>query len=116
MQYNSIYNTGDTCVLVKVHVGSNASEFITGDTWIYIVYEVKYILTRPVVNIAVNKIDIWRVRYHFSRDRVTIVWSLWRHQQSIVTLSAEPKPKEWDTEMMCEYRHFHCHLVIRCVV
>ena len=30
-------------------------------------------LKRPVMNIAVNKIDIWRVRYHYSRDCVTIV-------------------------------------------
>ena len=45
-------------------------------------------LTRPVVNKGVNKIDIKRVRYRFSRDRVTIVCSLWRHQQSIVTSSA----------------------------
>ena len=46
-------------------------------------------LTRPVANIAVNKIDIKGVKYHFSRARVTIIWSLWRHQQSIATSSAE---------------------------
>ena len=49
------------------------------------------ILTRLAVNITVNKIDIQRVRYHFSRDRVTMVWSLWHHQQSVVTSSAERK-------------------------
>ena len=52
------------------------------------------ILTRPAVNIAVNKIDILRVRYHYSRYCVTIVWPLWRHQQSIVTSSAQRKPGE----------------------
>ena len=30
-------------------------------------------LTRPAVDVAVNKIDIWRVRFHFSRDCLTIV-------------------------------------------
>ena len=74
------------------------------------------LLTRPVVNIAVNKIDILRVRYHFSRDRVTIVWSLWRHQQSIVTTSAERKSSEWDTGTMCKDRRFSRHLWIRYVV
>ena len=38
-----------------------------------------------------------RVRYHLSRVRVTIVWSLWRHRQSIVTSSAERTAIEWDT-------------------
>ena len=61
-------------------------------------------LTRPTVNISVNKIDIWRVRYHYSRDRATIVWSLWRHQLSIVTSSAERKPSEWDTGTMRKSR------------
>ena len=51
-----------------------------------------------------NKIDISRVRYPYSRDRVTIVWPLWRHQQSIVTSSAEQKPSEWDTATMCKDR------------
>ena len=37
------------------------------------------------------------VRYHYSCDRVTTVWSLWRHQQSIVKSSTERKPSEWDT-------------------
>ena len=54
------------------------------------------------VNIAVNKIDIKRVRYHLSRGRITIFWSLWRHRQSIVTSSAECTASEWDTGMMCE--------------
>ena len=54
-------------------------------------------LTLPAVNIAVNKNDIYRVRYYFSRAHVIIFWSLWYHQQSIVTLSAECKPSEWDT-------------------
>ena len=38
-------------------------------------------------------LDRQRVRYHFSHDRVTITWSLWCHQQSIVTSSAEHKLK-----------------------
>ena len=37
------------------------------------------ILTRPAINIAVNKIDLQRIRYHLSHYRVRIVWSLWRH-------------------------------------
>ena len=48
-----------------------------------------YFLARPVVNIAVNKIDILWVRYHYSRDRATIVGHcdvinsrLWRQQQN----------------------------------
>ena len=56
------------------------------------------------------------VRYHYSRDHVTIVWSLWRHQQSIVTSSTERKPSEWDMRTMCKDRHFYRHLWIRCVV
>ena len=31
-----------------------------------------------------------------------IAWSFWRHQQSIVTSSAERKPSEWDTGTVCE--------------
>ena len=46
-------------------------------------------LARPAVNIAGNKIDIQRVRYHYSRDPVTTVWSLRRRNQSIATSSAE---------------------------
>ena len=73
-------------------------------------------LTRPAMNIAVNKIDIYWVRYHYSRDCVTIVWSLWGHQQSIATSSAQRKPIEWDTGMMCKGRHFYHHLWIRYVM
>ena len=51
-------------------------------------------LTRPAMNIAVNKIDILLARYHLSRVRVTIVWSLWRHRQLIVTSSAERRTSE----------------------
>ena len=64
------------------------------------------ILARPAVNIPVNKIDIKPVRYHLSHIRITIVWSLWRHRQSIVTSSAERKASEWDMGMMCEDPHF----------
>ena len=46
-------------------------------------------LTRLVVNIAVNKINIQRVRYHYSDDRVTIVRSLWCHQQLIMMSSTK---------------------------
>ena len=41
-------------------------------------------LTQPALNITLDKIDIWQVRYHYSSDCVTIVWSLCRHQQLIV--------------------------------
>ena len=40
-------------------------------------------LARPVMNIACNIIDILWVRYHYARDRVTMVWPLWRDQQSM---------------------------------
>ena len=73
------------------------------------------VLTRLAVNITVNKIDIKRVRYHYSRDRVTIVSLLWRHQQSIVTSLAEERQREWDTGMMCKDRRFYRHLWIRYV-
>ena len=68
------------------------------------------------MDIAVNKIDIQRARYHYSRDVAIIVWSLWRHQQSIVMSSAECKPDEWDTGSMCEDPRFYRHLWIRYVV
>ena len=73
-------------------------------------------LIRPAVNITVNKFDIQRFRYHCSCGRVTIVWSLWRHQQSIVTSSAERKQSEWETGMMHKDRRFYRHLWIRYVV
>ena len=41
--------------------------------------------TQLAVNITVNKFNILWVRYQYSRDHVTIVWSLWHHQQLIVT-------------------------------
>ena len=75
-----------------------------------------FILTQPAVNIAVNKIDIQRVKYHYLRDCVTIVWSLWHHQQSIMMSTAEQKPSEWDTGTMCKDHHFHHYLWICYVV
>ena len=72
----------------------------------------KYIFfTPPAVNIAVHEIDIQRIRY-YSRDGVRIVWSLWRHQKSIVTSSVECKPSEWDTGSMCEDHGIYHHLWI----
>ena len=41
-----------------------------------------------------------------SRDRVTIVWSLWRHQRSFVASSGEGKPSEWETLTICKDRCF----------
>ena len=43
-----------------------------------------------------EKIDIQRVKYRFSRDRITIVWYLWRHQQSLVTSSE----KRWTQQVI----------------
>ena len=57
----------------------------------------KGFLTWTAMNITVNKIDIWQVIYHYSYDHITIVWSLWRHPQSVMMSSAECKPSEWDT-------------------
>ena len=59
--------------------------------------------------------DIERATYHYSRDHVTIVWSLWRRHQSIVISSAECKPSNWDTGSMCE-DYFYRNLWIRYVV
>ena len=73
-------------------------------------------LTWPAVNIAVNKIDIWRVRYHFSHDRVTIVWLLWCHQHSIVTSSAEYRMTKWAMGTVGEDRCLYSCLWIRYVV
>ena len=38
-----------------------------------------------------------------------MVWSLWRHQQVIVTSTAEHKRSEWDTGLMSEDRRFYRH-------
>ena len=57
--------------------------------------ELHVIRTQSAVNIVVNKIYNYQVRYHYSRDRITIALLLWRHQQSIVTSSAERRPSEW---------------------
>ena len=46
------------------------------------------------------------LRYHYSRNRATIIWSLWRHQQSIGTSSAERTPSERYTGTMCKDRLF----------
>ena len=44
-----------------------------------------------------NNIDSYRVRYHYSHAYVTIVWSLWCHQQLIVMSSVERKGvRHWD--------------------
>ena len=52
-----------------------------------------------------------------SHDRITIGWSLWCHQQSIVLMSSvERKPSEWDMGTMCKARRFYSHLWIRHVV
>ena len=68
------------------------------------------------MNNAVNKIDIKLIRYHYSHDQVTIVLPLWRHQQSIMTSSAERKPSERYMGTMCKDRRFYRHLWIRYVV
>ena len=69
-------------VIITISNGSQC------DPWGYYIE----FLTQPVVNIAVNKIDIWRVRKHLSRAHVNglIVKSssalqnqLWRHNQHV---------------------------------
>ena len=77
----------------------NCNEYLSCYSYL-LTYAVKkeVFLARPAVNIAVNKIDIQRVRYLYSRDRVTTVWSLPRLNQSIVRSSAERKQSEWNTE------------------
>ena len=93
--YNSqIWNARDRTPVLKV---ASVFERI-GYYWWYIVnQEENMILTRPAVNIVINKNDI---------SRVTIVWSMWRHQQSIVTSSAERKPSKWDTVTIFEECRF----------
>ena len=51
-----------------------------------------------------EKIDIWQPKYHYARDRVRIAWSLWHHQQSILTSSTECKPSEWDMGSFEDHR------------
>ena len=70
------------------------------DEWYLVIGPFSYTAGRAY---AVNKLDIWGVRHHFPRDCATSVWLLWRHQQSIVTSSAERKQSDWDTETMWEY-------------
>ena len=53
----------------------------------------------PWIKSMSNELD------HYSRDGITIVWSLCHHQQSIVTSSAEPRPSKWDIGTMCKDRH-----------
>ena len=77
-------------------VGNEITTTTTRIKFIKLFYLYSLVLTRPVVNIAVNKIDTLRVRYHYSHDQVTIASLLWRHQQSIMTSSAERRPSEWD--------------------
>ena len=70
------------------------------------------LLPRPAVNIAVNEKSI-------SNDldiTIHVIASLWRHQQSLVTSSAERKPSEWNMGTMWKDRHFYRHLWIRYVV
>ena len=71
------------------------------------------ILTRLTVNMAVNKIAIWWIRYCFTRGRVTIVAPRNAFVTSSATSPAERKPSEWDTGSMCR-SPFHRHLC-RCV-
>ena len=49
-------------------------------------------------------------------SNITIVSLLWRYQKSIVTSSAERRPSEWDTGMMCKDHCFYRHLCIRYVM
>ena len=61
----------------------------------YYVTKILPFLTRPAVNIAMNPYLTSQIS--LSRARVTIVWTLWRHQQSSVTSSAKRMPSEWNT-------------------
>ena len=83
-------------------------EYSLDYTYIYIY--IHFLHNRPYISPWIKSIC------NFSRDRVTIVWSLWRHQQSIVTSSAKRKPSKWDTEAMCEDHRFYRRLWIRYVV
>ena len=62
----------------------------------YIYIYIYFLHDRPWISQWIKSI------YKFSRDRVTIVWPLWRHQQSIVTSSAVRKQVKWDTETIWE--------------
>ena len=99
------------CYLLTYSIMTRITKYIQGNLLYYRIYIYIYIyissfLTRPVVFIAVNKIDIQRVRYLLSRVRVTIVWSLWHHRQWILTSSAERKASEWDTGIVYEDPRF----------
>ena len=55
----------------------------------------------PLSNIILC-VPLLRVRYHYSRDHITIVSLLRRHQKSIVAPKAERRTSEWDTGTMCK--------------
>ena len=67
----------------------------------------KYFLTRPTVDMAVDKTDIQRVRVliceYLSHVSCHVVY-LWSHQQSIIKSSSERRQSEWDTESICANR------------
>ena len=67
----------------------------------------EYFLTRPTVNMAVDKTDIQRVRVliceYLSYVSCHVVY-LWSHQQSIMKSSSERRQSEWDRESICANR------------
>ena len=65
------YNHNKTPQSTKVCVFLGLHCILTYHPWV----GWPHFLTRPIVNIDVNKIDIWRVEYRFSRVCVTIVAS-----------------------------------------
>ena len=64
----------------------------------------EHFLTRPTVDMAVDKTDIQRARVliceYLSHVSCHVVY-LWSHQQSIMKSSSERKQSEWDTESIC---------------
>ena len=72
---------------------------------LYKTHGIHIFITQLAIDIAVNKIDIKRVRYHFSHACVSTIGSrnvLWRHQQWNMTLKEICKQNEQDKESICE--------------
>ena len=72
---------------------------------LYKTHVIHILITQLAIDIAVNKIDKKRDRYHFSHACVSTIGSrnvLWHHQQWNMTLKEICKQSERDKESICE--------------
>ena len=70
-----------------------------------VLYLMPCFLTRPAMNISVNETDIERVRYHFSRVRITVTEThnalrnrLWCHHKNVTRAS---ETRNWCVKFLC---------------